>query len=77
MRKSWMLEKGLKRFGLFNPSNPTIILDVILDEDMDYDELERESTLLPLGPRNRARGVYSTSNPHEREGWARQGLTRH
>lgn len=49
IRKSWMVDKGLKGFGLFNPSDPTIILDVILDEDVEYADLERESNLLPLG----------------------------
>jgi len=49
VRASWIVENGFKAFGLFNPCDPTIILDVILDECLDYEDLERESNLLPIG----------------------------
>lgn len=49
IRRSWMEDKGLRGFGLFKPSDPTTILDIILDEDLNFEDLESSATLLPLG----------------------------
>lgn len=49
MRTSWIKEKNMKVFSVFNPQNPMELLDVVLENDIDFETAYQNMELLTAG----------------------------
>jgi hypothetical protein len=48
-RRSWIEEKGMRVFSLFDPEDPLRIVDLFLESPVDFEELWREARRIRLG----------------------------
>lgn len=44
-RKKWIDEKNMKVFSFYNPKNPLEIIDVFIDNPIDFNELDKKKTI--------------------------------
>lgn len=49
VRQSWIDTKGLVAFSMYDPRDPSVVIDVLLEQPLEFDELERDLQLKPLG----------------------------
>lgn len=49
MRKKWKREKGMQVFSFYHPRKPTVILDIFVDEPIEYAALEKEKEVIRAG----------------------------
>jgi hypothetical protein len=47
-RKAWMNEKGMKVFAFYHPDKPLELVDVFIDNPINFDEMDKEKVLKKL-----------------------------
>ena len=48
IRRTWVTEKGMTVFSLWNPSIPTLEVDIFVEEPFDFDEVYKRSIRVKL-----------------------------
>ena len=48
VRQSWVDEKGMRVFSLFDPKRPMLLLDLFVENPIPFEELWGRSEILPL-----------------------------
>lgn len=48
-REKWRREKGMQVFSFYHPKKPSALLDVFVDEPIDYKTLEEEKKVIRAG----------------------------
>jgi hypothetical protein len=48
MRKTWIEEKGMRVFSMWDPNKPVLEIDLFVDHPILFEELWAESELMPL-----------------------------
>jgi len=48
-RETWRREKGMQVFSFYHPKQPSSLVDVFVDEPIDYETLEKEREVMRAG----------------------------
>jgi len=49
IRKSWIKDKGMQVFSMWNPDEPLVSVDIFAEYPVDFDQLWRDAELVDLG----------------------------